>query len=127
VDNEAKANLDQVTEALKNDPTATVVLVGESTTDEKTPKKGKTAGDIAAERAVNTKAYLVSEGQTGIDPSRIIVRTGTGDSKSVEDYLVPAGAVFDNDVPGTTTVDESAVKPQVRKPLGAAAKKHKAQ
>jgi hypothetical protein len=32
---------------------------------------------------------------------------------------VPAGATFSADVPGTTSVDESAVKPQVRKPLGA--------
>ncbi len=127
VDNEAKASLDQVTDALKNDPTAKVVLVGESTAAEKTPttgKHGKTPADIAAERAINTKAYLVNEEQSGIDPSRIIVRTGTGDSKSVEDYLVPAGAVFDNDVPGTTAVDESAVKPEVRKPL--APKRHKA-
>jgi hypothetical protein len=32
----------------------------------------------------------------------------------VENYLVPAGATFDNDVPGTTAVDESAVKAQPR-------------
>jgi hypothetical protein len=32
----------------------------------------------------------------------------------VEDYLVPAGATFDNDVPGTTAVDENAVKAQPR-------------
>jgi hypothetical protein len=37
----------------------------------------------------------------------------------VEDYLVPAGATFSNDVTGTTPVDETVVKPQVRKPLPA--------
>jgi hypothetical protein len=130
VDNEAKACLDQVTDALKNDPTATVVVVGESTAKEKTPKKGKhvkTPEDFAAERAVNTKDYLVNEEQSGIDASRIIVRTGTGDSKSVEDYLVPAGATFDNDVQGTTAVDTSAVKTVTRKPIGMVEpkKKHK--
>ena len=121
VDNEAKACLDQVTDALKNDPTATVVVVGESTAKEKTPKQGKHAKapeDFAAERAVNTKDYLVNEEQSGIDASRIIVRTGTGDSKSVEDYLVPAGATFDNDVTGTTAVDSSAIKTVTRKPIG---------
>jgi hypothetical protein len=35
----------------------------------------------------------------------------------VENYLVPAGANFSADVTGTTAVDETAVKPQVRKPL----------
>jgi hypothetical protein len=121
VDNEAKACLDQVTAALKNDPTATLVIVGNSTAAEKTPKKGKhakTPEDFAAERAVNTKDYLVNEEQSGIDASRIIIRTGTGDSKSVEDYLVPAGATFDNDVPGTTAVDVSSVKTLTRKPIG---------
>jgi hypothetical protein len=120
VDNEAKACLDQVTDALKNDAGATVVVVGESTAAEKTPKKGKhakTPEDFAAERAVNTKDYLVNEEQSGIDPSRIIVRTGTGDSKTVEDYLVPAGATFDTDVAGTTPVDEGSVKKVTRKPI----------
>jgi hypothetical protein len=94
--------------------------VGESTAKEKEPKKGKHAKapeDFAAERAVNTKDYLVNEEQSGIDASRVIVRTGTGDSKSVEDYLVPAGATFDNDVQGTTAVNESAVKKLTRKPI----------
>ncbi len=61
--------------------------------------------DLAAERAVNTKAYLVTE--KGIDASRIVVGTGTDDAKSVTDTLVPAGAT---DAPSMTPVDESAVK-----------------
>jgi len=71
--------------------------------------------DLAAQRAVNTKAYLVTE--KGIDASRISVRTGTTGTNEVDNYLVPAGADFDKDNPGTTPVDESTVKPQVRKPL----------
>jgi outer membrane protein OmpA-like peptidoglycan-associated protein len=119
VDNEAKACLDQVTDALKNDPTATVVVVGEANGKEKTPPKNKRAKleDLAAERAVNTKDYLVNEEQSGIDSSRIIVRTGTSDSQSVENYLVPAGATFDNDVKGTLPVAESGVKKLTRKPI----------
>ncbi len=119
VDNEAKACLDQVTDALKNDPAATVVVVGEANAKEKTPPKAKHAAveDLAAERAVNTKDYLVNEEQSGIDASRIIVRTGTSDSQSVENYLVPAGAVFENDVHGTSPVVESGVKKLTRKPI----------
>ncbi len=45
---------------------------------------------------------------------------------TVQDYLVPAGANFSADVPGTTAVDETMVKPEVRKPLGEAPMKHKA-
>jgi hypothetical protein len=126
VDNEAKACLDQVTDALKNDPSAKVVVVGESTAKEKElPKKhrhAKAPADFAGERAVNTKDYLVTE--KGIDASRVSVATGTTDGQKVEDYLVPSGATFANDVPGTTAVDETAVKPEARKPLAKAPRKH---
>ena len=71
--------------------------------------------DFAAQRAVNTKDYLVTE--KGIDASRISVATSTADGQKVENYLVPSGANFGSDVQGTTPVDESVVQPQVRKPL----------
>jgi hypothetical protein len=71
--------------------------------------------DLAAERAVNAKDYLVTE--KGIDAARISVATGTADGQQLEDYLVPAGADFTVDVAGTTPVDETTVKPQPRKPL----------
>ncbi|HYK36046.1 hypothetical protein [Alloacidobacterium sp.] len=120
VDNEAKACLDDVALNAQRSADASVVVVGNSTPDEQNPpkKKGKKAAppvDLAAQRAVNTKDYLVKE--KGIDASRIQVRTGTAGAQEVENYLVPAGANFDTDVPGTTAVDESTVKPQTRKPL----------
>ena len=125
VDNEAKACLDSVALSLQQAADAKAVLVGESNAKEKakTEKEEKFAAkhkrakveDEAAQRAVNTKAYLVDE--KGIDGSRISVATGTEDGQKVEDYLVPAGASFSSDVQGTTPVDESTVKPQARKPL----------
>ena len=118
VDNEAKACLDQVALSAQQTPDATITVVGEAGPQPE-PKKGKHAAaevpNLAAQRAVNTKAYLVTE--KGIDASRISVRTGTQSVDEVENYLVPAGATFDSDVPGTTAVDESTVKPQERKPL----------
>lgn len=126
VDNEAKACLDQVALSLQQQADAKAMLVGESDAKEKAKvereekyaakhKRAKVE-DPAAQRAVNAKAYLVDE--KGIDASRVGVATGTQDGKSVEDYLVPAGADFNADVQGTTPVDESAVKAQKRKPLG---------
>jgi hypothetical protein len=37
----------------------------------------------------------------------------------VEDYLVPGGAIFLSDVPGTTAVDETILKAETREPLPA--------
>ncbi len=125
VDNEAKACLDQVALDLKQQADAKAVIVGEQNSDEaaKTAKQQKyamhhkhaTVDLFAAQRAVNAKDYLVTE--QGVDASRIRVATGTTDGQTVENYLVPAGATFSSDVKGTTAVDETAVKPQVRKPL----------
>jgi pyruvate/2-oxoglutarate dehydrogenase complex dihydrolipoamide acyltransferase (E2) component len=134
VDNEAKACLDQVALDLQQQADAKAVVVGESTDAERatTAKEEKKAlkhkhtvvEEFAAQRAVNAKDYLVTE--KGIDASRVSTTTGSTDGQTVEDYLVPAGATFTNDVQGTTPVDESTVKVEVRKPLAERhpAKKH---
>jgi hypothetical protein len=126
VDNEAKACLDEVALDLQKQSDAKAVIVGESNAAEKEKtakedafqkkhKHPKPVVEDASQRAVNAKEYLVTE--KGIDASRISVATGTTDGQTVEDYLVPAGATFTNDVNGTTPVDETTVKPEVRKPL----------
>ncbi len=128
VDNEAKACLDQVALDLQRQSDSKAVVVGESDAKEKAKtakmeamekkhKHPKMVVEDASQRAVNTKEYLVTE--KGIDASRISVATGSTDGQTVEDYLVPAGATFSSDVTGTTPVDETMVKPEVRKPLGA--------
>lgn len=126
VDNEAKACLDEVALDLQRQSDAKAVVVGEMNAKEKAAyekaekmagrrKHAKPAVSLAAQRAANTKDYLVSD--KGIDPSRISVATGTGDDQKVENYLVPSGANFNSDVNGTTPVDESTVKAQKRKAL----------
>ena len=125
VDNTAKDCLDRFALDLQNQANATAVVVGESDDKEKaaTAKQEKYAErhkraiveDSAAQRGVNAKEYLVTD--KGIDASRISVATGTTDAQTVETYLVPSGATFTNDVHGTTPVDETKVKPVVRKPL----------
>jgi outer membrane protein OmpA-like peptidoglycan-associated protein len=120
VDNDAKGCLDDVALNLQRSSDATLVVVGNSAPVPEMHGRHRrhemSAADLAAQRAVNTKGYLVTE--KGIDASRISVRTGSSGANEVQDYLVPAGANFDSDVPGTTAVDESMVKPQERKPLG---------
>jgi hypothetical protein len=116
VDNEAKACLDDIALTLQSKSDAGLSVVGSSTPEEKAPPKHKKrhaeVEDFAAQRAVNTKDYLVTE--KGIDASRITVYTGSGSDKKVEDYLVPSGATFD--VAGATKIT-AEVKPQTRKPL----------
>ncbi len=113
VDNEGKACLDDLALNLQRSTDATLDVVGNAASTE------KDGSQKAAERAVNTKDYLVKE--KGIDPSRVAVFTGTDDAKSVTTTLVPQGAT-----PVTATpVDETAVKPIPRKPLHEARhKKH---
>jgi outer membrane protein OmpA-like peptidoglycan-associated protein len=87
VDNEAKACLDAVALNLQRTSDATLALVGNAASGEKNGMK------LAAQRAVNTKAYLV--GERGIDSSRITLYTGSQDGKIVSTTLIPAGATFD--------------------------------
>jgi hypothetical protein len=123
VDNEAKACLDDISLNLQRSSDAKIAVVGNASSEEKTAtKRHKAIGDkLAAERAVNTKEYLVTE--KGIDASRISVYTGTTDGKTVTTTLIPAGATLDNS--GITPVDESAVTAKPRTPV--ATKHHKKQ
>jgi len=129
VDNEAKACLDDIALSEQRDTTAKLAVIGNSEpakiVGKHTPKKEewatKETEKHAAERAVNAKAYLVTE--KGLDGSNISVYTGTAGTNSVATTLIPAGATLDTT--GLTPVDESVVKPVARKPLGAAHHHHK--
>jgi outer membrane protein OmpA-like peptidoglycan-associated protein len=114
VDNTAKAILDDVASRLKADPNAKIVIIGYAD-GEKAPMEGtgkkRHPMNLAAQRAVNAKAYLVQ--QQGIDPSRVEVRQGTGQQKVADIVWVPQGADENAcaDLQNTTPVDESVVKP----------------
>lgn len=90
-DNECKRILDDVALRLKNDPRASVVIVGFA--DPKEPRAAK----LAQSRADNAKAFL---GEKGVDVSRISTRTGKAESgagtanRRVEIILVPEGATY---------------------------------
>jgi hypothetical protein len=102
VDNTCKAILDDVAKNLQQNPDNKLVIVGNAEPNEKRK-------NLAAERAVNSKFYLVEgEAQQHIDASRIEVRTGSGGTKTAEYWIVPSGATFDST--GTEPVDEMKVK-----------------
>jgi hypothetical protein len=127
VDNEAKACLDDVALKLQSSSDAKLALVGnddpkEQAIDAKEAKRKHPKPGIAAERAVNTKDYLVTE--KGIDASRISVYTGGAGDQTVTTTLIPAGATLDT--AGDTVVDESAVQAVPRNPVKKAMKKKKA-
>ena len=58
--------------------------------------------------------------EKGIDPSRIMVYTGTDDGKTVTTTLIPSGAV--NPAASDTVVDQGAVKAVPRTPPAKKAK-----
>ena len=93
------------------DSQAKLAVIGNAPSDEKMATKK------AEERAVNEKAYLVTE--KGIDASRISVYTGTAGTKTSATIIIPAGATLD--MTGLTPVDEMKVKAI---PRTAPAKKH---
>ena len=88
VNNEGKACLDEIALNLQRNSDAQLAVVGNAASGEKNGKK------LSTERAVNTKAYLVTG--KGIDSSRITVYTGSQDGKVVSTTLIPAGATFDS-------------------------------
>jgi hypothetical protein len=121
VDNEAKACLDDIALSAQRDPQATLAITGNSApvtvVGKATPAKEKKAAEWtsknAAERAVNEKAYLVTE--KGVDASRISVYTGTAGTDTAATTIIPTGATLDTT--GLTPVDETAVKAIPRKAL----------
>jgi hypothetical protein len=115
VDNECKAILDDVAKNLQQNADNKLVIVGNAEPTEK-------RRNLAAERAVNAKAYLSGgEAKQAIDASRIETRTGSAGTMTAEFWIVPAGATFSGEE--TQSVDESRVKPVPDHPHVAAKKK----
>jgi hypothetical protein len=117
VDNECKGKLDDVAKNLQQNADNKLVIVGNAEPTEKRK-------NLAAERAVNSKAYITGgEAKLGIDPSRIETRTGSAGTMTAEYWIVPAGGTFSE--AGTQAVDESVVKTVPDHPHAAPKKKAK--
>jgi len=108
VDNEAKACLDDIALSLQRSADAKLAMVGNEDAKEQAAEAKQAKLKLnpqkpsdATQRAVNTKQYLVNE--KGIDPSRILLYTGTDDAKTVTSTLIPVGAI--NPVASNTPVN----------------------
>ncbi len=115
VDNAAKAILDDVALRMQREADSQVAIVGYTDGSE-------TGNNLAAQRAVNAKAYLV--GEKGIDASRVSVYSDGTSGMKDELYLVPAGATYTN--AAATAVDEASIHPTSGKPMVKHHRRHRA-
>jgi outer membrane protein OmpA-like peptidoglycan-associated protein len=113
VDNAAKAVLDDVALRLQRDADSKLVIIGGTDPSE----RSKT---LAAQRASNTKAYLVKE--KGIDASRISIRTG-GQGMTATMWIVPAGAAEPTEGTPVTERPTPTRKPRAKAKAAAPAPK----
>lgn len=106
VGNEALACLDEAALSLAREASFRLVITGVVNLP------GIKGSQLASQRAVNAKAYLVED--KGIDSARILVMQQPGDRPVVQMYVLPAGAALDTSA-GAVPVDEKKVKPQPRR------------
>ena len=119
VDNDCKDTLDKLSLRMQQMPNGKLDIVGY--TNEKEVVKEKTLG---AQRSVNVKYYLTTEGPTKVDAGRIQPREGGTKGQATHFYFVPEGNLCSGQVEEGTVVDESQVQPQSR--TAPAPKHHKA-
>jgi hypothetical protein len=97
VDNESKACLDDISLTMNQQTDAKLIIVGNASPDEKP--------EVAAERTLNVRQYLTQE--RGVDPARIEVRVGDTSGRTVNNTLVPTGAIFNDS--NTELFDETKI------------------
>ena len=109
VDNDCKDTLDKLSLRLQQMPNGKLDIVGY--TDEKEVVNEQTLG---AQRSVNVKYYLTTDGPNKVDAGRIQPRQGGTKGKATHFYFVPEGNLCGGQLEEGTTVDETAVQPQSR-------------
>ncbi len=98
VDNEAKGCLDDIALTLNRETADKLLIVGSHA--------DKESNRDSAVRAMNAAEYLTKE--KGVDASRLDLRIGPDNSRSVAMMLVPPGAVVD--AAAATSFDTSSIK-----------------
>ncbi len=110
VDNDCKDTLDKLALRLQQMPNGKVDIVGY--TDKKELASNPTLG---AQRSVNIKYYLITDGPTKVDAARIEPRQGgTEEGKAAEFYFVAEGKLCSGQVEAGSVVDETALKGRSR-------------
>ncbi len=109
VDNDCKDTLDKLSLRLQQMPNGKLDIVGY--TDESESVDVQTLG---AQRSVNVKYYLVTDGPNKADASRVTPRQGGAKGKASHFYFVPEGNLCGGQLEEGTVVDETAVQGQSR-------------
>ena len=121
VDNDCKDTLDKLSLRLQQMPNGKLDIVGY--TDESESVDVQTLG---AQRSVNVKYYLVTDGPNKADASRVTPRQGGTKGKATHFYFVPEGNLCGGQLEEGTVVDETAVQGQSRMAPAPKSKTHKA-
>jgi hypothetical protein len=121
VDNDCKDTLDKLSLRLQQMPNGKLDVVGY--TDESESVDVQTLG---AQRSVNVKYYLVTDGPNKADASRVAPRQGGPKGKASHFYFVPEGNLCGGQLEEGTVVDETAVQGQSRMAPAPMKKGHKA-
>jgi hypothetical protein len=120
VDNDCKDTLDKLSLRLQQMPNGKLDIVGY--TDESESVDVQTLG---AQRSVNVKYYLVTDGPNKADASRVTPRQGGTKGKATHFYFVPEGNLCGGQLEEGTVVDETAVQGQSRMAPAPKSKTHK--
>jgi len=121
VDNDCKDTLDKLSLRLQQMPNGKLDIVGYTDQEESTNMQ-----TLGAQRAVNVKYYLTTDGPNKADASRITPRQGEAKGKATHFYFVPEGTLCGGQLEEGTVVDETAVQPQSRTAPEPMKKHHKA-
>jgi opacity protein-like surface antigen len=119
VDNDCKDTLDKLSLRLQQMPNGKLDVVGYTNEEESVNVQ-----QLGAQRSVNVKYYLTTDGPNKVDASRVQPRQGGTKGQATHFYFVPEGNLCGGQLEEGTTVDETAVQPQSRN-APAPMKKHK--
>jgi len=109
VDNDCKDTLDKLALRLQQMPNGKLDIVGY--TNEKESVSEQTLG---AQRSVNVKYYLTTDGPNKVDAGRVQPRAGGTKGQATHFYFVPEGELCGGQLEEGTVVDESQVQGQSR-------------
>jgi hypothetical protein len=121
VDNDCKDTLDKLSLRLQQMPNGKLDVVGYTNQEESVNMQ-----QLGAQRSVNVKYYLTTDGPNKVDASRVQPRQGGAKGQATHFYFVPEGTLCGGQLEEGTTVDETAVQPQSRNAPAAPAHHHKA-
>ena len=119
VDNDCKDTLDKLSLRLQQMPNGKLDIVGYTNQEESVNVQ-----TLGAQRSVNVKYYLTTDGPNKVDASRVTPRQGDVKGQATHFYFVPEGTLCGGQLEEGTVVDETQVQPQSRASSGPTKKSH---